>query len=149
MYTWYRIYTTICTMYTWYIIRQKPLVRRVSPVLRLSSSSESRFHCILVKSNYSRIFTRKVHMGKNLYMGESAEIYWKYNIFGVFFCWQRQFVFVHWDQEGWRDDSTLHNSLSKHIFQIVHNFVNKFVQFWAQIVFNCEARRLKQFVGSA
>jgi hypothetical protein len=37
----------------------------------------------------------------------------------------------------------------KHIFHNVHNFVNNLVQFYAQIVFNCEARRLKQFVGSA
>ena len=61
----------------------------------------------------------------------------------------RDNFFVHLDQEGWRDDSTLYNSGSKHIFQNVHNFVNNLVQFSAQIVFNCEARRLDPFVGSA
>ena len=34
-------------------------------------------------------------------------------------------------------------------FHNVHNFVNNLAQFYAQIVFNCEARRFKQFVGSA
>ena len=95
-----------------------------------------------------RSFTRKVHIEKNLYRGGFAGIYWKYTIFSVFFA-DRDNFFVHWDQEGWRDDSTVDNPLSEHIFQNVHNFVNNLVQFSAQIVFNCEARRLDPFVGSA
>ena len=62
-------------------------------------------------------------------MGEFAEIYLKYNILSVFFADRDSFFRVHWDQEGWRDDSAPHISLSKHIFQNVHNFVNKFLQF--------------------
>ena len=34
-------------------------------------------------------------------------------------------------------------------FHNVHNFVKNLAPFYAQIVLNCEARRLKQFVGSA
>jgi len=34
-------------------------------------------------------------------------------------------------------------------FHNAHNFVNNLAHFYAQIVLNCEARRLKQFVGSA
>ena len=74
----------------------------------------------------SRSFTRKVHIEKNLYRGGFAGIYWKYTIFSVFFA-DRDNFFVHLDQEGWRDDSTLYNSGSKHIFQNVHNFVNNLV----------------------
>ena len=34
-------------------------------------------------------------------------------------------------------------------FHNAHNFANNLAQFYAQIVLNCEARRLKQFVRSA
>ena len=76
----------------------------------------------------SRIFNRKLHIEKHLYRGEFAGIYQKYNIFSLFLA-DREKFFVHLDQEGWRDDSAPHISISKHIFQNVHNFVNKFLQF--------------------
>ena len=66
------------------------------------------------------------------------------------FCADRDiFLSTDRDQEGWHDGSTFHNSKVKHIFHNVHNFANNLVQFYAQIVLNCEARCLKQFVGSA
>ena len=76
----------------------------------------------------SSIFNRKLHIEKHLYRGEFAGIYQKYNIFSLFLA-DREKFFVHLDQEGWRDDSAPHISISKHIFQNVHNFVNKFLQF--------------------
>ena len=39
----------------------------------------------------SRIINRKVHIEKNLYRGEFAEIYWKYNIFSVFLADRENF----------------------------------------------------------
>ena len=77
----------------------------------------------------SSIFNRKLHIEKHPYRGEFTEIYWKYNILSLFLADRDSFFCVHWDQEGWRDDSAPHISLSKHIFQNIHNFVNKFLQF--------------------
>ena len=53
-------------------------------------------------------------------------MYWKYTICSVFPL--KEIVFVH-------------------MFQNVHNFVIRLVQFLAQTVFNCEARRFDPFVG--
>jgi hypothetical protein len=97
----------------------------------------------------SRIITQNVHTGKISTCGEFSGVYWKYEIFSVFFVDRDNFLSTDRDQEGWHNGSTLHNSKVKHIFHNVHNFVNNLVQFYAQIVFNCGVRRLKPFVGSA
>jgi len=73
----------------------------------------------------SSIFNRKLHMEKHLYRGEFAGIYQKYKKRSLFLRDREK----NWDQEGWRDDSAPHISLSKHIFQNIHNFVNKISQF--------------------
>ena len=56
----------------------------------------------------SSIITRKARIEKILYRGEFSGVYWKYDICSVFFA-DRDNFFVHWNPEGWRDDSTLHN----------------------------------------
>ena len=97
----------------------------------------------------SRIITQKVLIEKVSTWGEFSGVYWKYDIFSVFFVDRDNFLSTDRDQEGWHNGSSLHNSKVKHIFHNVHNFVNNLVHFYAQIIFNCEVRRLKPFVWSA
>ena len=75
----------------------------------------------------SRIITQNVHTGKISTCGEFSGVYWKYDIFSVFFVDRDNFLSTDRDQEGWHNGSTLHNSKVKHIFHNVHNFVNNLV----------------------
>ena len=85
----YLVHNTVETFST--SIRGVLLFRGV--LLSTVFASPVRFTVALLNIT-SNIFTRKVHIEKNLYMGGFAEIYWKYNIVSVFFADTEKF-FVH------------------------------------------------------